>query len=186
MNFGWKTADPYQPVTEWIDDAVSSSDPWKAQNSQSYPPANWYEMIYGDITIFNFANGCYYAGGINQYWGISVAMSFELFTDVQVEQSKWRQDPDMDHGYDIWSWGYRDLAGLSETIMNEVADDWRCPNGKDITRIRWWGSFYDWISYDNAAVQPPSLAELPLYLKRLSCRIKPLSRCCSPTILKNV
>ena len=57
---------------------------------------------------------------------------------------KWIQNPDTEWGYDIWSWGYEDVAG-NIMIVNEVADDWVCRDGRPITEVRWWGSFNNWM-----------------------------------------
>jgi len=161
--FGWKTADPRQnppdPDKEWIDDAVSSNDPWGDASidiTVPYPPTAWYEMVYGPMDgVAKTNNNLFYSGGWNGYWGYqttgedtSINMAFGL-TTLPIEEpdpQKWVQNPDTYLGYDIWSWGVINAdhdAGDTERyiIINEVAEDWRCLDGRAITTIKWWGSF---------------------------------------------
>ena len=79
---------------------------------------------------------------------------------------KWLQTPDMEWGYDIWSWGIELTTG-DIVIFNDVADDWRCPDGRPISDIHWWGSFKGWMEEtppDPGAGMPvPDAADMPLY-----------------------
>jgi hypothetical protein len=157
--FGWKTADPHQPVTEWIDDAVSTVNPWTdatVAGAIPYPPSplDWKEMVYGPIDgTINPLNGLFYAGGWDGYWEQSVGMAFGLTTlppEEPADPQKWVQWPDTVYGYDIWSWGIVDpdypLGDLNRYLIgNEVAEDWRCLDGRAITNITWWGSFENYI-----------------------------------------
>jgi hypothetical protein len=49
---------------------------------------------------------------------------------------KWHQPPDMDRGWDWESWGWGDQA-----IQFQVADDFRCRDGRPVTDVHWWGSY---------------------------------------------
>ena len=74
---------------------------------------------------------------------------------------KWLQEPDMEVGVDIWSWGTFDDPFDSTTyqIANEVADDWRCPDGSPIIEVRWWGSFLGWQTVEETPTAPPPMPD---------------------------
>ena len=88
----------------------------------------------------------------------------------QEYEFKWLQEPDTNNGFDIWSWGYEDpqTAG-GVIIVNEVADDWVCQEGRNITDVHWYGSFKGYkndtmgVPQGGTAVAPPPEDVLPMY-----------------------
>ena len=157
--FGWKTADPNQTLSAdqtWIDDAVSSTRPGE-DTVIPYPPMQWYEMTYGPYGMGPPGLPPYYYGGVQSYQDISINMAYGLTVSTETEPppppevgyDKWIQLPDTNWGFDIWSWGIIDDAYDTDdfrrySIGNEVAEDWRCFNGRAITKVTWWGSLNEY------------------------------------------
>jgi len=71
-------------------------------------------------------------------------------TPTPVPGEKWIQNPNMNDGFDVESW--RDAK---VTVSKDVADDWKCLDGKTIIKIRWWGSFPGYESGQGGEVSPP-------------------------------
>ncbi|HUU42501.1 MAG TPA: PEP-CTERM sorting domain-containing protein, partial [Planctomycetota bacterium] len=53
--------------------------------------------------------------------------------------TKWSQWVDLESGYDIYSFWHEGDNGPTTV----VADDWRCPDGRPVTDVHWWGSYIE-------------------------------------------
>jgi len=82
-----------------------------------------------------------------------LAVRYSLF-----EESKWIQLPNVIDGYDWYSSYYAPAY-----FDLEIADDWKCIGGKPIYKVRWYGSYLNWMSDTSAPVDPPLIE--PTYFR---------------------
>ncbi len=65
---------------------------------------------------------------------------------IQPPDVKYSQAPMWDGSYDFSSEVKLDSTGAT-VYQSEMAEDWICPDGRDITDIHWWGSYW---TYDGS------------------------------------
>lgn len=112
------------------------------------------------LSVFLFSGGAFASGtGINQ--------------DV-----KWSQLPEMEEawGKDIVS-NYDPSDGRPNRV---VMDDWLCPDGRPITDIHWWGSYFNG-GGDNCFCECPDPPENPVRAFHISIHEDIPARCWIPS-----
>ena len=152
-HWGWKNS-----RFHWNDDAV--------QNRFGGDPATWEELTWPEGHILE---------------GQSMDMAFELYIQITPTTTpspsatppptatptaaptataspvppglKWAQPPNCTDGFNIPSYQY-------PAIMPQViADDFRCNDPRPIVRLRWWGSFQEWMDSESVWEELPPYPE---------------------------
>ena len=147
--WGWKNCE-----LTWNDDAVYSYDEGMSWWELVWPPGHRLE-------------------------GLSMDMAFELYVATSPtpeepatptptpspsptaaatpEDLKWSQLPNCIDGFNVESYFAPSAMPPAWYI---VADDWMCTDPHAVTRVRWWGSFKNWM-FDVPAPPPPPPPPLP-------------------------
>ncbi len=127
-SFGWKTC---EPIWRWNDDSTwtTGSEPVvSGWTNLVYPPGHAIE-------------------------GQTLDQAFVIEGGYPVprpECTKWLQPPDCEIGVDVDSWG---VTGVPMSGPR-VADDWIC-DGRPVTAVRWWGSYYRYATNNPSPTNPP-------------------------------